>query len=169
MRLTVGDYLKKVPGLINNVNINWMKEYPWEIRLDPNELDKDMKILPQVLDVSFGFTPIHDFVPDNQVTTPFIGLNKIATEDANWVPTNEDYTDIDYSDDMAFLDEDIDDEEGTNIEGESKTYTVKQGDTLSGIASQHGIARWQDIAEANGIKGSLITVGQVLTIPSSTS
>ena len=44
------------------------------------------------------------------------------------------------------------------------TYTVKKGDTLSGIAKQYGTT-YQDIAKANGISDpNLIRVGQTLNI-----
>lgn len=48
------------------------------------------------------------------------------------------------------------------------TYTVKKGDTLSGIASKfYGDAsQWQKIATANGIKNpNALQIGQVLVIP----
>ena len=45
------------------------------------------------------------------------------------------------------------------------TYTVKRGDTLSGIASKYHVTV-AGLASANGIKNpDLIRVGQVLTIP----
>ena len=115
-----------------------------------------MKILPQVLDVTINFTPIHDFVPDNKVTTPFIGLNKLDVGDANWVPVDEDYTDINYGEEL---------DEVSEGEGTSTTYIVKAGDTLSGIASKYNIPKWQDIADANNIQGDAIQVGQELIIP----
>jgi LysM repeat protein len=47
-----------------------------------------------------------------------------------------------------------------------RTYTVRRGDTLSGIALRHGVSTWA-LAQANGIRNpSLIYVGQVLRIPS---
>ena len=48
-----------------------------------------MKVLPQILDVSINFTPIHDFVPNNEPDTPFIGLGVEETGDNNWLPVNE--------------------------------------------------------------------------------
>ena len=45
------------------------------------------------------------------------------------------------------------------------SYTVKSGDTLSGIAAQYGVS-YQDIAKANNIANpNLIYPGQVFTIP----
>jgi LysM repeat protein len=46
----------------------------------------------------------------------------------------------------------------------SVTYTVKKGDTLSGIASRHG-STVAKIRSANGISGSMIHPGQRLRIP----
>ena len=48
----------------------------------------------------------------------------------------------------------------------SKTYTVKKGDTLTAIALLYGTTV-RDLVSLNGIKNpNLITVGQVLQIPS---
>ncbi len=50
-----------------------------------------------------------------------------------------------------------------------RTYTVRPGDTLSGIAARFGIADWRTLYQANkGVIGpdpNLILPGQVLTIP----
>ena len=43
-------------------------------------------------------------------------------------------------------------------------YKVKSGDTLGAIAARHRVSA-SDIKRANGIKGSLIRTGQVITIP----
>lgn len=44
------------------------------------------------------------------------------------------------------------------------TYTVKSGDTLTAIARNHGITI-KELQNANGLRGSLIKVGQKLIIP----
>ena len=47
---------------------------------------------------------------------------------------------------------------------QSRTYTVRAGDTLSGIAARYGTA-WQHLQQINGIKNAnLIFAGQVLRI-----
>ena len=46
-----------------------------------------------------------------------------------------------------------------------QTYTVKPGDTLYGISNQFGVSV-TDLAELNGIKGSNLSVGTILKIPS---
>lgn len=46
----------------------------------------------------------------------------------------------------------------------AKTYTVRKGDTLSGIAKPLGVT-WQSLAKANGIKDpKLIKPGQILKV-----
>jgi len=47
---------------------------------------------------------------------------------------------------------------------QARTYTVKRGDTLSGIASRHRTTV-AALRRANGISGDLIRPGQVLRIP----
>jgi nucleoid-associated protein YgaU len=50
-----------------------------------------------------------------------------------------------------------------------RTYTVRWGDTLSGIAAAHGLSSWQRLYEANrGVIGgdpNRIYPGQVLVVP----
>lgn len=76
MKLTVGDYFNRIPGVLNNVNIAWQTNYPWEIAYDPEEKDKDMLVLPHVLDITLTFTPIHSFTPNNSATkSPYIGIS----------------------------------------------------------------------------------------------
>ncbi len=51
-----------------------------------------------------------------------------------------------------------------------RTYTVKPGDTLSGIAAALGLPNWRMLYEANrdviGGNPNLIRPGQVLVVPS---
>ena len=102
---TLGDWFQRIPGLITQVGLSWQKDYPWEIALDrfskeekdkDNETssvidgkDKNMLILPHVLDVSLSFQPIHKFIPTNSYTTPFIGLEGDGVH-ANWRMHGED-------------------------------------------------------------------------------
>jgi hypothetical protein len=72
-RVTIGDYLKDVPGFFTSVSLTWNLNYPWEIN---NGLGLNLAAegvapnVPHVLDVSVQFTPIHTFVPEFK--TPFI-------------------------------------------------------------------------------------------------
>tara|TARA_R110001592_G_scaffold5457_1_gene30041 strand:+ start:4637 stop:6643 length:2007 start_codon:yes stop_codon:yes gene_type:complete len=74
MRMTVGHWMNRIPGVLNKVNLKWDKDYPWEINIDgPEETEgAQMLVLPHVLDVSISFTPIHNFLPQKGVSTPFI-------------------------------------------------------------------------------------------------
>lgn len=82
-RLTIGDYLQRVPGVFTNIKLKWSKEYPWEIaegrmmsRKDDNgkPIDIDQYQLPHILDVSCNYLPIHDFIPRKSISnSPFIG------------------------------------------------------------------------------------------------
>tara|TARA_R110002012_G_scaffold144356_1_gene302538 strand:+ start:389 stop:1759 length:1371 start_codon:yes stop_codon:yes gene_type:complete len=77
MRLTVGDWISRTPGVLNSVNCTWQTDYAWEIKLDPEGKDSEMLMLPHVLDVSVEFTPIHDFAPNNTLTdAPYFGISK---------------------------------------------------------------------------------------------
>ena len=104
IRLTVGDYLKSVPGILRGINLTPVFEAGWEIDRDGNgnhltdpaiaiKNSKNVFIepdsyaglsvgrLPKVIKVTgFDFTPIHDFVPRTQ--KPFIA-------DKNYVSSNE--------------------------------------------------------------------------------
>ena len=82
-KLTVGDYVYELPGVLNSVNFTWQQDYPWEIAMkEPEAIDADgkpipgtdntMQELPMVLDCSIDFTPIHTFTPET-------GLKKFFT------------------------------------------------------------------------------------------
>lgn len=51
-------------------------------------------------------------------------------------------------------------------QAENKTYVVKRGDTLSGISRSQNVPL-SALREANGLKGDIIQVGQVLNLQSS--
>jgi len=82
-RVTIGDYLNRVPGVFTNIKLKWSKEYPWEIAYgkdgerpakDGVHVDYDIFQLPHILDVSCAFLPIHDFIPRKSIlNSPFIG------------------------------------------------------------------------------------------------
>jgi len=81
-KITVGDYIYELPGVLNSVGYTWNTEYPWEIAmLEPEgkQGDPEMQELPMVMDCSIDFTPIHTF-------TPTTGLNKFIT--AGTTPAN---------------------------------------------------------------------------------
>ena len=74
-KITVGDYIYELPGVLNSVTYNWNTEYPWEIAMLEPEGEKgdgEMQELPMVMDCSIDFTPIHTFTPET-------GLKKFIT------------------------------------------------------------------------------------------
>ena len=65
-KLTVGDYIYRLPGFIEKVDVQWGQDYPWEIAMrspEGDDIDTAMQELPMILDVSLSFKPIHNFVP----------------------------------------------------------------------------------------------------------
>ena len=63
VRLTIGDYLYRTPGFLENVNITIdNSNTPWEIVLNQYN-DDDVRQLPQVISVSCTFKPIMDILP----------------------------------------------------------------------------------------------------------
>jgi hypothetical protein len=101
VRVTIGAYLDRLPGVITGVSINWNKDYVWEIALDSPEdineeslVSKGQFVLPHVLDVNVTFQPIHDFLPRKSVKSPFIipseksGLSAGKTERKSWNNTD---------------------------------------------------------------------------------
>jgi len=90
VKVTIGSLLDRTPGIINSVGLKWQKDYPWEINIDGPEQgrDKEMQVLPHVLDVSVQFTPVHNFIPKKSVTdSPFIfkhARNGAMREEEKW-------------------------------------------------------------------------------------
>lgn len=62
VRITIGDYLYRVPGFLESINITIDNNYPWEVNLEKSQLG-DIAQLPQVLDIAVSFKPIMDILP----------------------------------------------------------------------------------------------------------
>ena len=62
IRMTIGDYLYRVPGFLESVNVNIDNNYPWEVNLEKSQVG-DIAQLPQVMDISVSFKPIMDILP----------------------------------------------------------------------------------------------------------
>lgn len=65
-KITVGDYIYELPGVLNSVGYTWNPEYPWEIAMTQPEnlgIDDFEQELPQIMDCQIDFTPIHTFTP----------------------------------------------------------------------------------------------------------
>jgi hypothetical protein len=71
IRLTIGDYLYRVAGMLENVNITIDDNVPWEIASTNN-----LKQLPHVVNVQCSFKPIQDFLPrrvnEDNLNIPFM-------------------------------------------------------------------------------------------------
>ena len=96
VRLTIGDLVHRTPGFITSLNLKWKNSYPWEIASDTNGKDSAMYQLPQILDVSCQFQPIHNFIPQKSVTkSPFILPHKFnGSVKTEWLPGSvENYDD----------------------------------------------------------------------------
>jgi hypothetical protein len=73
IRMTVGDYLYRVPGFLESVNLTVDNNTPWEINLDG-----DLAQLPQVVDVNISFRPIMDILPRRSALTVY-SIDKVST------------------------------------------------------------------------------------------
>ncbi len=62
IRMTIGDYLYRVPGFLESVNVTVDNNYPWEVNLEKSQVG-DVAQLPQVMDISVSFKPIMDILP----------------------------------------------------------------------------------------------------------
>ena len=81
-KVTVGDYIYEVPGIIESVNYTWNTDYNWEIAFQNQEgnIDDDMQELPQIMDCSLTFKPIHNFIPEA------VGVNRLLPYITNPTP-----------------------------------------------------------------------------------
>jgi len=82
MKLTLGDYMFRQPGIIKNLTYTIGNDSPWEIALDEPESGGDLYELPHVMTIQMTFAPIHDFVPRKFPQT----LNQIKNKDGTFSP-----------------------------------------------------------------------------------
>ena len=95
VKLTIGDYLYRVPGFLESVNVTIDNgNTPWEIVLnefvstdETGELtlgeETDVRQLPHMVTVQCSFKPIMDILPQRQtITTPFVPL---LANNGNWL------------------------------------------------------------------------------------
>lgn len=91
VRLTIGDYLYRTPGFLENVNVTIDNgNTPWEIVLNQYN-DDDVRQLPQVVSVSCTFRPIMDLLPRRESENEFVPL--IVNKDRYLDPAAETTTD----------------------------------------------------------------------------
>lgn len=75
--LTVGDFVKDLPGIITSLELSWNTDYLFSSKDD----DADVGELPTVLDVTMAFQPVHRFAPEYGRT--FIGDPKKLNNSAD--------------------------------------------------------------------------------------
>jgi hypothetical protein len=63
MKLTLGDYLFRQPGIIKNLTYTISNDSPWEIAIDEPESGGNLYELPHVMTIQMTFAPIHNFIP----------------------------------------------------------------------------------------------------------
>lgn len=91
-KMTIGDYVADLTGILNSVTYAWNSDYPWEIAMSEPERkggDELMKELPMVLECSIEFTPIHSFTPKADYNN-YISVN--INDDMRAAFFNKDYT-----------------------------------------------------------------------------
>jgi len=62
--LTIGDYIVSTPGVMENIEYQIPEDSTWEIARDnDSNIDTNTAELPMLIDASFSFKPIHNFLP----------------------------------------------------------------------------------------------------------
>lgn len=79
VKVRVGDYLHNQICNVENVAFSWAVDYPWEVQSQGRDEEKDVQVLPHVLDVSLTLGAIHSFVPFAG-DAPFIGYHEWDSE-----------------------------------------------------------------------------------------
>lgn len=75
VRLTIGDYLYRVPGFLDNVNITLDTDVGWEILLNEYDEGDQVAQAPFVVTVNCGFKPIMDILPRREnFENPYVPL-----------------------------------------------------------------------------------------------
>ena len=79
IKLTIGDYLTEVPGILNGLSFNISENYTWDIGRNQDG-KKDGLALPHLISVDgFDFTPIHSFIPKTDRDARFISMGETGT------------------------------------------------------------------------------------------
>jgi hypothetical protein len=77
VKLTIGEYLYRVPGILENVNITIDQTSPWEINYFSNP---NIKELPQYIGISVSFKPIPNDLPKRKIRPHYFGITNIDSE-----------------------------------------------------------------------------------------
>lgn len=80
IRLTIGDYIYRMPGFLESVNVTIDGATSWEINIEESN---DVAQLPHSLDVAVSFKPIFDTLP--QRSTEFNKMALITNSDKSFL------------------------------------------------------------------------------------
>jgi hypothetical protein len=86
VRMTVGNYLDAQFGKLDSVSYTIPNDSPWEIALDEPEGGTQQLILPHILEVSLGFTPIGaetkqtNKIEEKSKTTSYLAQNNTGAD-----------------------------------------------------------------------------------------
>jgi hypothetical protein len=97
VKITIGDYIIDLPGIIKDIGFDFDDEGGWDIaRNDLGDKEENAYVMPKLINVkSIKFTPIHNFIPQtvsekfvisgsgNNVNAPFISFGKTGDPNNN--------------------------------------------------------------------------------------
>lgn len=104
VKITIGDYITDLPGIIRGINLDFPDDAGWDIARTSTGLpEPDGFIMPKLIEIkSINFTPIHNFIPQTvsekfilpsanspisidgtQVNAPFISYGKSGKPENN--------------------------------------------------------------------------------------
>jgi hypothetical protein len=84
IRLTIGDYLYRVAGMLENVNVSIDDNYPWDININEDGTPANRKQLPQVINIQCSFKPIQDMLP-RKITQANPNVPFITEQNGNYL------------------------------------------------------------------------------------
>jgi hypothetical protein len=98
VRLTLGDYLVDVPGIIQGISYTQNDDAGWDIAKNAlgnpttiEDADTGGWVMPKLIEVSgFSFTPIHDFIPKT-VSEKFVESGDGTDNDAPFISFGKSY------------------------------------------------------------------------------
>lgn len=98
VRLTLGDYLVDVPGIIQGISYTQNDDAGWDIAKNAlgnpttiKDADTGGWVMPKLIEVSgFSFTPIHDFIPKT-VSEKFVESGNGTDNDAPFISFGKSY------------------------------------------------------------------------------
>lgn len=96
IKITIGDYVKDLPGILGGVNFKINEDAGWDIGKTEAMTPSGTYIMPKLIEVSgLKFTPIHNFIPSTisqnyinskngvDVNSPFISFGRNSSQDPN--------------------------------------------------------------------------------------